>query len=78
LIGNPRWRYGDGPGTLAQIRHDRPDIAILGIKFPHQELRQSLPGYEVIRRFDGNICWKCGIYEADSFVLLRRTDPPAE
>lgn len=76
-VDDPHWVFGEGPGPIAQILRDRPELVLVGIKFPYQRMWENLPGYEQVRSFEGNLCWKGGPCEADSFVLLRRQDPPA-
>jgi hypothetical protein len=53
------------------IIKERPDLIIIGIKFPDQEQMPILPDYKFIRMFDGNIYWKDRIFENDSFALFR-------
>ncbi len=74
---NPSFWWWSGRNTmddtLADVPRDRPDVIIFGIKTREQEqkaeeLRSYLPnlGYRLVRRFDGQICWKAGTVAKDA------------
>lgn len=54
----------------------QPDVIILGVKFPDQyvflHFHNLFPGYRYIGVFPGEIYWKTGRLELDSFVMWRK------
>ncbi len=82
------WRWAKkqpmsaGPGfvghsteaSYAAIVAERPEIVLVGLKFPHQYQLLSLEGYQELARFPGHLLWKNRSLEPDSFVLLIRAE----
>jgi hypothetical protein len=83
------WRWAKkssmsaGPGfveksteaSYAAILAEKPEIVLLGLKFPHQHRLLSLRGYRELARFPGQLIWKNRSLEPDAFVLLVREEP---
>ena len=80
----PPMPAGDGlqpdstAASYAAIAALRPDVIVLGLKRPHQLDPPTPPGYAVVGAFPGWLFWKDRTLEPDAFIVLERTDPPAE
>jgi hypothetical protein len=61
---------------LGKIYDARPDVIILGVKPPEEEpllkFKTLFPGYRFVGAFRGEIYWKTGSLEHDSFVIWRK------
>ena len=64
--------------SYAEIAALRPDAIVLGVKRPHQLDPPVPPGYAVVGAFPGWLFWKDRALEPDAFIVMERTDPPAD
>lgn len=61
------------PQLVDTIQTEKPDAVIIASDHLEPNTRIELEGYRPIV-FAGNICWKTGIYESDSFYIFRKAD----
>lgn len=77
-----RWSTANATGKdLDGVLAGRPDVIIMGLKFPRDEetyrrmqwmiMRRGLR-YRFVARFDARLVWKTGLGEKDSFAVFER------
>lgn len=63
---------GARPAVISRIERERPDAVIFASDHIDPLHVIEIDGYRLAATFDGNLCWKTGLYEPDSFKLFLR------
>jgi hypothetical protein len=60
--------------VIDSIKSEQPDVVIIASDHLEGNSAIELEGYRLSVFFEGNICWKAGIFEPDSYWILRKTE----
>lgn len=56
------------------IQNEQPNLVVIASDHVDENTAVELEGYRLAGFFEGNICWKSGSYESDSYWILRKTE----
>ena len=65
---------GFNESVLEAIESEKPDIVIFASDHIDPNTKIELDGYRLAAVFEGNICWKTGLYESDSFLVFSKVE----
>jgi hypothetical protein len=59
---------------IDSIKSEQPDLVIIASDHLEGNSAIELEGYRLAGFFEGNLCWKAGIFEPDSYWIFRKTE----
>jgi hypothetical protein len=65
---------GFNPYIIDIIKSEQPDLVIVASDHLNRDSSSELEGYQLTGFFEGNICWKSGIFEPDSYWIFRKVE----
>jgi hypothetical protein len=63
---------GAGQEVINRIEKEQPDFAVFASDHIDIYSEIRIPGYDLIQVFEGNLYWKTGLFEPDSFFVYRK------
>jgi hypothetical protein len=65
---------GINPGIISRIQTDQPDLVIFASDHINLQMPPDITGYQFAGFFEGNLFWKTGIYEQNSYWIYRKQE----
>ncbi|MDQ4123529.1 MAG: hypothetical protein M3209_18995 [Acidobacteriota bacterium] len=66
--------YGAGPEVINRIENEQPDLAVFASDHMEPNTTIEIKGYRFVGAFEGNLCWKTGLFEPDTFWVFRKIE----
>jgi hypothetical protein len=63
---------GINPSIIGRIESEQPDVVVFASDHIDAEQPIEIQGYQFVDLFEGNLYWKTGIYEQNSYWVFRR------
>lgn len=65
-----RTALGVGANVREAITNQQPDVVLIASDHLEPNAAVEIEGYRQVKIFEGNLCWKTGIYEPDSYRIF--------
>lgn len=67
-----RNEMGAGAGVIGRIEREQPDFVVFASDHIDIHSEIKIPGYDLVEIFEGDLYWKTGLFEPDSFFVYRK------
>jgi hypothetical protein len=64
---------GFNQNIIDSIKSEQPDLVIIASDHLDENPALELEGYRLAEFFEGNLCWKAGTFEPDSYRIFRKS-----